>query len=233
MKGNAKYYELINTAYLLNDIYFDEVNEKTGKFINSSMLLDDELANIHESRGYKYYVYDSLYPRESDKIYKKGRVYVFKIRSIDKDLITKIRKTITKTKSEYFQVVSTELKAYDQFFINELYTVTPVVLTVDNRFWVKRDSMELLERRIVENLIKKYKDYYEEEIEVEESFIQGIEIKNYKTIGTKYKDIRLMGNKLTILVKEDEISQKLAFMALGTGLLEKNSSNGMGFCIAK
>ena len=42
-----------------------------------------------------------------------------------------------------------------------------------------------------------------------------------------------MGNKLTVLVNGDEASQKLAFMALGTGLLEKNSSNGMGFCIAK
>lgn len=228
-----EYYELINTAYLLNDIYFDEVNEKEGKFINSSMLLDKELANIHKSEGYKYYVYDSLYPRESDKIYKKGRVYVFKIRSIDKDLITKIRKMITKTKSEDFKIVSTELKTYNQFFINELYTVTPAVLTVDNRFWVKGDSIELLQRRIVENLIKKYKDYYEKEIEVKESFIQGIELKNRKPIGLRYKNIRLMGNKLTVLVNDDEASQKLAFMALGTGLLEKNSSNGMGFCIAK
>ena len=228
-----KYYELINTVYLLNNIYFDEANERTGKFINSSMLLDNELANIHESRGYKYYVYDSLYPRESDKTYKKGRVYVFKIRSIDKDLITKIRTMITKAKSEDFKIVSTELKTYNQFFINELYTVTPAVLTVDNRFWVKGDSIELLQRRIVENLIKKYKDYYEKEIEVEESFIQGIELKNRKPIGLKYKNIRLMGNKLTVLVNGDEASQKLAFMALGTGLLEKNSSNGMGFCIAK
>ena len=40
-----EYYELINTVYLFNDIYFDEANEKTGKFINSSMLLDNELAH--------------------------------------------------------------------------------------------------------------------------------------------------------------------------------------------
>ena len=140
---------------------------------------------------------------------------------------------ITKTKSKDFRIVSTELKTFNQFFINELYTVTPAVLTVDNRFWVKGDSMELLQRRIVENLLKKYKDYYQKEIEVEESFIQGIELKNHKPIGLKYKNMRLIGNKLTVLVNGDEDSQKLAFMALGTGLLEKNSSNGMGFCIAK
>ena len=88
-------------------------------------------------------------------------------------------------------------------------------------------------RRIEDNLIKKYQDYYEETLELSENFIQGIEFKNYKPIGLKYKNIRLIGNKFSILVSEDEISQKLAFTALGTGSLEKNSSNGMGFCIAR
>lgn len=227
------YYEIICTIYLLKNIYFDEANEKIGRFINSSMLLDDELAKTHGKKGYKYYVYDSPYPREKDKTYKKGRVYVFKVRSIDKELLSKIRRTLTKTRCEDFQVISIELKSYKQFFVNELYTVTPAVLTVDNRFWIKGDSIKLLERRIQDNLIKKYQDYYGKTIETEESFIQGIKLRNHKPIGLKYKNIRLMGNKMSILVKEDELSQKLAFMALGTGLLEKNSSNGMGFCIAR
>lgn len=197
------------------------------------MSLDSELLKLHQDIGYKFYVYDSFYPREQDKIYKKGRVYVFKIRSIDKNLLSKIRKVITKVAPVYFQIISTELKTYSQTFINELYTVTPAVLTVDSKFWVKGNSIELLDRRINDNLIKKYQDYYGEVIKIEESFIQAINFKNWKPIGLRYKNIRLIGNKFSVLVKEDELSQKLAFMALGVGLLEKNSSNGMGFCIAR
>jgi CRISPR-associated endoribonuclease Cas6 len=228
-----QYFELNCTAYLIKDMYFDEANEIIGKHIANGMSLDKDLLDIHQGKGYKFYVYDSLFPREEDKVYKKGRIYVFKIRSIDKTLISKIAKVITKVTPIYFQIISTELKTYNQFFINELYTVTPAVLTVDNRFWTRGDSIELLTRRIEDNLIKKYQDYYEETLELSENFIQGIEFKNYKPIGLKYKNIRLIGNKFSILVSEDEISQKLAFTALGTGLLEKNSSNGMGFCIAR
>ncbi|MBU5439705.1 CRISPR-associated endoribonuclease Cas6 [Tissierella sp. MSJ-40] len=227
------YYELTCTVYLLNNIYFDKVNEEIGNHINRSMLLDNDLSNVHKRKGYKYYVFDTLYPRESDKTYKGGRVYIFRIRSIDKELISKIKNVITKDISGNLKILSTELKTHKNIFVTELYNVTPAVLTIDNRFWVKGDSLELLERRIQENLIKKYQDYYGENIETKESFIQGIELRNNKAIGLRYKSIRLMGNKFRILVKEDDISQKLAFMTLGTGLLEKNSSNGMGFCIGK
>src|SRR5699024_10866083 len=94
-----------------------------------------------------------------------------------------------------FKVIAIDLKIQTQMYINELYTVTPAVLTINNRFWVKGDSIKLLERRIQENLIKKYKDYYGRSLNVNDSFIQGIEIKNRKPIGYKYKNIRLMGNK--------------------------------------
>jgi CRISPR-associated endoribonuclease Cas6 len=228
-----KYYELTCTTYLLKDIYFDDLNESLGRYINKSMILDDGLKKIHGSKGYKYYVYDNLFPRESDKVYKKGRVYIFVIRSIDKSLLGKMARVLPLVKDSSLKVISLELKEFVPNHISQLYTVTPAILTVDNRFWVKGDSIELLERRIQDNLCKKYHDYYNGRLEVEGNFIRGIEIKNDKTIGINYKNIRLMGNKFKILVKEDETSQKLATMALATGLLEKNSSNGMGFCISK
>ncbi len=43
------------------------------------------------------------------------------------------------------------------------------------------------------------------------------------------KEVRLFGNKFKIIPNEDEVSQKLAFVALGAGLGEKNSFGG-GFC---
>ena len=45
-----------------------------------------------------------------------------------------------------------------------------------------------------------------------------------------YKYVTLLGNKLNIKVKSDELSQKKALMAIALGLGEKGSSLGAGFC---
>ena len=47
----------------------------------------------------------------------------------------------------------------------------------------------------------------------------------------KVSSFRFFGNKFKIIPNEDEVSQKLAFVALGCGLGEKNSFGG-GFCIS-
>jgi len=68
--------------------------------------------------------------------------------------------------------------------------------------------------------------------EPDDNFIEFIQQTNFKPIKVVYKNTSLIGNKMIIGVKSDEISQKLAFTILGAGLLEKNSI-GMGYCIAK
>ena len=109
------YYELTCTTLLLKDIYFDSVGEELGKNINNSMLLDKELSQIHQKKGYKYYVYDNFFPREKEKIYKKGNVYIFRIRSIDKELMLKFRRTLSNYRSkDGIQILSTEFKIYKQ-----------------------------------------------------------------------------------------------------------------------
>ena len=91
-------------------------------------------------------------------------------------------------------------------------------------------------------LEKKYQDFYGESISSEQSFIQLLEIKNRvpQTIQTTKRDkksgkvssFRFFGNKFRIEPNEDEISQKLAFVALACGLGEKNSFGG-GFCLSR
>jgi len=46
------------------------------------------------------------------------------------------------------------------------------------------------------------------------------------------RKITFFGNKFRIAPNEDDISQKLAFVALACGLGEKNSYGG-GFCLGK
>lgn len=90
----------------------------------------------------------------------------------------------------------------------------------------------LLQKRLQDNLEKKFKDIYGKAIDIKQSFIQRIDVINKKPISFKYKNVHLLGNKFKIAVNEDEKSQQLAFIALGMGMGEKGSSVGAGYCHA-
>ncbi|MDR0580182.1 MAG: CRISPR-associated endoribonuclease Cas6 [Campylobacteraceae bacterium] len=234
-----KIFELTCAVYLKHDIEFQSSFETIAKYVNYSLHLAN-LGEIHESRDYKYYTFGSFYPIEQDKIYKKGKIYQFTIRTLNKTLATALHNDLkNNTNNRHFTVVETIKRDIPQFFINEIYSVSPVVVSVDNgRFWTIKESgdVEQLKELLHNNVKKKYKSFFDEEIDVRQNFIQLIEIKN-KTpqsiiIKKDNRNIRFFGNKLRIIPNEDEISQKLAFTAFGCGLGEKNSYGG-GFILAK
>jgi CRISPR-associated endoribonuclease Cas6 len=224
------YYELTVTTFLLTDINFDKANEKIAQAINQTMAQDEELLDKHMQNGYKYYVFNSFYPLEQDKVYKAGRVYVFKIRSLDQVFITKIKRLLPQTANTNFKVLATELTTQKLRYISELYTLTPVVITVDNKHWLPGNNFMLLQERLHANVEKKFKSFYGESIIPKTNFIQRIEVLNKKPIAYKYKNTKIFGNKFKVTVNEDPISQKLAFIAAACGLGEKGSALGMGFC---
>lgn len=228
------YFELTTTAYLLKNISFNEVNEKIAQLINKTMLKDEKLAIKHEENKFKNYVFDSLYPREKDKIYKAGKIYIFRIRSLEEDFINKIKQLFPNTTTDYFKVVAGEIKKQEQRPIKELYTVTPALATIGkNIYWIPNDDIKILIERMNSNLFKKYKNYFGVSLNEEQLFFEKIKVLNKKPLVYKYKNTNLFGNKFKIAINDDEISQKLAFMTLGVGLLEKNSTIGMGFCIER
>lgn len=198
------------------------------------------LKELHNQRGFKHYSFGSLYPPEQDKTYKKGNTYQFTLRSLDEKFIDKLSKTLrVNIDNPNFLVVETHKRVIKQFFISELYSATPVVVTVaKGLYWsIDKDGDILkLQKQLHDNLEKKYQEFYNEPIKGIQNFIQLLEIKNkypqsiYMTKNKK--DVRLFGNKFRIVPNEDEVSQKLAFVALACGLGEKNSFGG-GFCIFK
>jgi len=228
-----EFYELTATTLLQEDIIFTESNEKIGNLINAAMHLDAELAEKHRQKGYKNYVFCSLYPIEEDKLYKAGRIYIFRIRSLERNFTIRMKQLLSKVKNSSFKVLASEAKTFKQRHISELYTITPAVATVDNRNWVAGDDFLLLQERIQMNLEKKYKAFFQEELQPTQSFIQHIELVNQKPMGIKYKNTSFIGNKFRLRINEDPISQGLAFVALAAGILEKNSSAGCGFCSAR
>jgi len=235
-----KYFELTCTAYLKKEIYFKESFEILSKYISFSMAQHQELEKLHKQKGYKYYSFGNFYPIEKEKVYKKGNTYQFKLRSADVAFIDKLSQILRENiNNPHFTIVEVSKRTVKQFFISELYSVTPVIVTTENgMFWTmdKDGDIIRLQKQLHDNLEKKYVDFYGEKLQGEQNFIQLLEVKNRQPqniwLSKNSKSFRFFGNKFRIVPNEDEVSQKLAFLALSCGLGEKNSFGG-GFCLAK
>ena len=235
-----RYYELRCVAYLKRDISFKDSFEVISKYISFSMAQDESLKQLHNKKGYKHYTFASFYPTSKDKIYKRGDTKTFVIRSLDESFVDRLIQNLkANVNNPNFIVVEANKRVIKQFFISELYSLTPVVTTTsDGLFWTMQKDGDILKlpKLLHDNLEKKYKDFYNQDLKPIQNFIQLLEIKNQKpqTIWTNKngKNFRFFGNKFKIVPHEDEVSQKLAFLALGAGLGEKNSFGG-GFCLAK
>ena len=234
-----KYYELICTAYLKADIVFEKSFETLSKYITFSMVRGG-LETIHKQKGFKHYVFGGLMPIETEKLYKKGTTYTFTIRSLDETFINTLSNALrANIDNSDLLVVHTMKKVIKQFFINELYSATPVIISIENdKFWTLQSSGDIiqLQKQLHDNLEKKYQSYFGEELRAPQNFIQLIELKNRVPQNIKIhkegKKITFFGNKFKIVPNEDEVSQKLAFMALACGLGEKNSYGG-GFLLGR
>ncbi|WP_352417851.1 CRISPR-associated endoribonuclease Cas6 [Proteiniborus sp.] len=228
-----QYFEITVTTYLLRDMYFTDSSEIISKIINKAMLLDNDLSEKHKKNDYKNYVFNNFYPLENNKTYRRGRIYIFKIRTLDKVFAKKIRELIMKIESEDIKIIATDIKTIWKKHIVELYTVTPALITVDNKYWLPENDFILLQDRFNANLEKKYKAFYDNNFSINHSFIQRIELLNKIPFSFKYKNTRLLANKFRIIPNDDEQSQLLAFTAEAIGIGEKNSAAGLGFCNAQ
>ncbi len=204
------------------------------------MFKSEKIKQLHNQTGLKLYTFGNFYPIEKEQVYKKGNSYQFTLRSLDEKLIDELSKTLRQNiDNPNFLVVETHKKTIKQFFVSELYSATPVIVSVGNgMYWsMDRDGDILkLQKQLNYNLEKKYQSFYGEPLKGVQNFIQLLEIKNKypQSIYMKKnsKDIRFFGNKFRIVPHDDEVSQKLAFVALACGLGEKNSFGG-GFCLGR
>ncbi|TCS94955.1 CRISPR-associated endoribonuclease Cas6 [Hazenella coriacea] len=226
-----KYYELVVTALIKDDILIKGVQESIGRYLNESMLLDEELKSLHEKRTLKNYVFSGFYPIEKTKIYKAGNIYVLRVRSLQQSFLKKLERCMKMNKLGRMHVIAVEHKTYVNKMIDSVYTVNPVIVTVNNRPWMQDDDVDLFMRRLEDNAEKKLKALLHEEVN-HYHFIEGIEFTNLNPVPTSYKGITLLGHKVRVKVKSDKDSQKLAHVILGAGLGEKGSSIGSGFCLA-
>lgn len=210
------------------DIQLSEIQSRVCGLIDYSFSKKEELLKLHNTNKYKFYCFDFPYPIEKNQIYKKGKVYTLTIRTLDSDLAGFFSNSLLHIQTYFIKALSSEIKIIYKRPIEKIYSLTPAIIKNDSGYW--RDSMSIddYERRLKENLIKKYNDITGEKMDEDFELFNKIELKNRKPISVRYKNIKLLGDKVNLYISDDKRAQELAYMALGSGIMEMNS-RGCGF----
>lgn len=228
-----KIYELKVTILLKEDLKLNDSYGEIGRFINYSMNKSDSLAELHKrGRTFKHYCFSSFYPCELDKIYKKENYYTFLIRSSKGNIINALKESLDGLENDIIETMDIENVEYKKSNIDYIDTLTPVIVTKDNRSWnILKDDKAFFDKAIINNLVKKFNEL--ENISIETNYndiVDRITIKNKYAIIVNYKGIKMLGYKVRIYFKNNIIAQEIANITLCDGVGEKNSSCGQGFC---
>lgn len=241
MAMSLNVFELRLKVYLLADIKQEHTYTVLGEFFDSYLAKNPDYLELHKTNCYKYYCFDQFYPVEPDGVYKKEKFYTVRLRMISPNLARYYSEGIANHYNGQIKGLTAELRKISKKSISELYTITPAVMKCEaavneqgekvqqsGGYWRGCLSFEAFEQRIKVNLIKKYNALTETKMDEDFELYRQIELINRKPIAIPYKGVRLLGDKLRMQVSENEQAQKLAYMALGTGICEMNA-RGFGF----
>lgn len=223
-----KVYEISLLVFLLKDIKSENSFSAISSFIDSDMAKIPELLEFHNENKYKNYCFNSFYPIEKDKVYKQGNIYTIQIRTIEKNLADFFNTNLVNHYNESIKGLTSEIKIIPQRYIEKLYSITPVILKGEDGYWKGKFTLSDFEKRLKENIIKKYNSVLNTKIDENFQLYTSIEFINKKPIAFNYKGKKILGDKITLNISNDKAAQELAYMALGTGVLEMNA-RGAGY----
>lgn len=220
--------ELFVKVYLLENIALDNTAEEIRKLIDNTLVMEEKYKKFHNKNKFKNYSFNLLYPLEKDKIYKKDCIYTFIIRTVDSELGIYFMNNLKNQYSNKIKVITMSKKVLPKKHIESIYSITPIIAKFEDGYWRSSKTVEDLENRIRENLIKKYNEFTSSKIDENFELFNMIKFINKKPISMKYKNISLLGDKISFKVSENDIAQEIANFALGVGVGEINS-RGFGF----
>ena len=206
----------------LIDISYSQMAEKIAYFLDSALAADKDYLQFHKSRGYKFYVMDAPWPIETDGIYKEGKLYTVRIRTIKQDLAEYFSGKLAFHRSKELQGAGGELRIIPKKRLEKIYNVTPLVIKNEFGYWRGNMSVSDYEARVKTNLIKKYNEFTKQKIDENFMLYDVIEFRNQKPIKVPYKGVCLLGDKISMQVSANPMAQELAYFALGVGLGENN-----------
>lgn len=197
-------------------------------YIDSCLCKEDEMTDFHKKNKYKFYTHDAFYPIEKDGLYKQGAIYTFRIRTVDEKIFQYFSSRLPFYQTKELQGVGMDIQLLNPKWINELYSLSPVIIKTDKGYWRQVISFNQFEQRIKANLCKKYALFTGSPVDEKFALYDVLEFKNRVPIKVKYKNISLLGDKLQLQIASNPTAQKLACFALGVGLCEMNAE-GYGF----
>ena len=221
-------YQIRIKLYMLTDVVLNRIQTNLTAFIDKGFLENEELLQMHEENKFKNYCYDLPYPIEKDKIYKKGKIYTVTIRTIDPRLAKYFQEVCVNSYTDEVKGLTSEIRIIPKKVIDSIYTLTPVILKDDKGYWRKHMQLAEFENQLKVNLIKKWNSFTGEKLSEDFSLYTLLEFLNETPVPMEYKSIKLLGDKIRLQIADNETAQKLAYMALGTGLLSMNS-RGAGY----
>lgn len=221
-------YEYKSKIWFRKDLPYQRVAEKFAYFVDSVLGKEDQYLEFHKSIAYKGYVYDSPYPIEKDGIYKKDKIYTIRIRTISRDLIEYLSSKLAFHETNEFRGVGGELRIIPQRPLEQIYSVTPILIKNDFGYWRGHMTIPEFEERLKANLIKKYRYFTGKELSEDVMLYDFMEFCNKKPIKIPYKGIHLLGDKMCFQIANNRTAQELAYLAIGAGLGE-NNTRGFGF----
>lgn len=222
-------YELKTKIYLLEDIPYQKIQSVLSSYMDRCLGQSKEFLEFHKEKKYKNYVFSNPFPLEKDGIYKEGKVYTITIRTVAKELADYLNKELPVIYTNWVKGLTCEKRILPRKILEKVYTITPVVLKNNEGYWRKCVSIEEFEKRLKENLIKKFEIYTGEKVDRDLLFYRQLEFLNRKPIAMEYKDVRLLGDKVSLIIEDNQQAQDIFYFAIGAGMLE-NNSRGYGFC---
>ena len=123
-----KVYEYKVKIKLKNDLQYYELPDKLSYFIDSTLGENEEFLKYHGNSHYKGYVHDFLYPIESNGIYQKNKIYTMRIRMIEEKLVQYLMGKLAFHETNEFIAIGGEIKIIPKRNIQQLYSITPVIL---------------------------------------------------------------------------------------------------------
>lgn len=225
-------YELQLTLKLDQDIHFLESYKMLSDCLNFFMLYNEDLQQLHMTKGYKLYCFSSLYPFEKSKYYQKNKAYTITIRSLDEKVVEGFIDSFEMKRSfKQFTIVDYRKKVKKDQIIKELVSITPAIMVKEKGYWTINDGITDLKDNLQVNLQKKLLAFNGKKFNDDNEVIKSIELMNRIPIKVPYKGVFLLGNKVRVKFHENVEAQELATIGYGAGILEKNSL-GFGFCLA-
>ena len=221
-------YSIRLKIFFLCDVPLNKIQTKITYFLDKGFADDAMLLERHEENTFKSYVFDFPYSSEPDKIYRKGKIYTLTVRTIDPIMARYFSEVCVNTYTNEIKGLIAEVRILPKKFIQTLYTLTPAILKDEKGYWRKHMSLSEFEERLKVNLIKKWNHFTGEKLSEDFQFYTMLEFLNQGPIVMEYKNVKLLGDKVRLQIADNDSAQKLAYMSLGTGLLEMNS-RGAGF----